>query len=150
VNGNKVEMYLCEQCAKEKGQFSFGSPFGFNDFFPAIMELNQGPSYSAVKSNVQVCEKCGMSYEEFQRVGKLGCSNCYTLFGELLKPLLKRLHGNTQHSGKVPENVSRNINTSKEIEALQELLNKAVQREEYEKAAEIRDKIRALERDKGK
>jgi len=91
------------------------------------------------------CEKCGMSYEEFQKVGKLGCDNCYNIYGERLKPILKRLHGDVIHKGKVPVKASKSIRVSKEIEKLKEELNMAVRNEEYEKAAEIRDKIKALE-----
>lgn len=145
INNNKVEMYLCEQCADQKGQLNFISPFGINNFFPVIMEYE--PDTPLVQSSVKqpVCSKCGMTYEEFQRVGKLGCSNCYELFGDKLKPLLRRLHGNIEHKGKIPGRVSKTIKMSKEIEKLKELLNKAVQGEEYEKAAEIRDKIKVLE-----
>lgn len=145
INGNKVEMYLCEQCAREKGQFSFGSPLSISDFFSGIMEFNPETQYTAAQTQQPVCENCGMTYEEFQKVGKLGCGSCYEMFGERLVPLLKRLHGNVNHSGKIPAKVSKTISATKEIENLKELLSKAVQSEEYEKAAEIRDKIKALE-----
>jgi len=145
VNNTKVEMYLCEQCAKEKGQLNIGSPFTYSDFFSGVMNFNPGAQYYAKPQCQPVCDKCGMSFEEFQRQGKLGCSNCYELFGDRLDPLLKRLHGNTGHTGKVPASVSKSLRKSKEIEELKELLNKAVQSEEYEKAAEIRDRIKMLE-----
>lgn len=145
VNSNKVEMYLCEQCAKEKGSFGIGSPFNLNNFFTGLIGYGDDDSYIAQKPKTQECNKCGMSYDEFQKTGKLGCNNCYELFGDRLKPLVKRLHGNTEHSGKVPEKISKNVAVSREITKLKEQLGKAVQNEEYEKAAELRDKIKNLE-----
>jgi protein arginine kinase activator len=86
-----------------------------------------------------------MSLEEFQKTGRLGCSTCYDTFGEVLKPLIKRLHGSLQHTGKVPVRFSKTVSITREIAKLKDLLNKAIEKEEYEKAAEIRDKIKDLE-----
>ncbi|MCX8128547.1 MAG: UvrB/UvrC motif-containing protein [Clostridia bacterium] len=145
-NNKKSEMYLCEQCAKEKGQLSVSAPLSVSDFFSGLMGMEHAGSYvQKIQPQQVICGKCGMSYEEFQKVGKLGCGNCYEEFGQKIKPLIKRLHGNVEHNGKIPARVSKDIKYSKEIEALKELLNKAIQAEEYEKAAEIRDKIKSFE-----
>lgn len=149
INNRKIEMYLCEHCAKEKGQLNVGAPLSINDFLSGLIGLEQTGSYlSDMQPKQVVCEKCGMSYDEFQRVGKLGCNNCYEVFHEKIKPLIKRLHGSIVHNGKIPASVSKDIKSSKEIEELKELLNKAIQNEEYEKAAEIRDKIKSIEANK--
>jgi len=145
INNTKVEMYLCEQCANQKGQLIMVNPFSINDFFQGLMSSDIGTPYIAALPQQPVCSKCGMSYEEFQKVGRLGCSNCYEIYGQQLRPLLKRLHGNTDHTGKFPARASKNIKRSKEIERLKEMLNRAIQNEEYEKAAEIRDRIKAIE-----
>lgn len=147
VNNNKVELYLCEHCAKEKGQFSFSSPFGISNFFPGLTEsvAGGGMQFMHPLQQEEICSRCGMSYEEFQKTGKLGCSNCYHLFGDRMKPILRRLHGNAGHTGKVPGKVAESLQASREMEDLKEQLGKAIQREEYEKAAELRDRIRALE-----
>lgn len=135
INGKTAEMYLCEQCANEKGQISFGAPLNIYDFFSTMAPVSQEQS----------CEKCGMSYSDFQKTGKLGCDRCYELYQDKIKPLIKRLHGNIEHTGKIPDKVLDSIKAGREIENLKELLNKAVQAEEYEKAAEIRDRIKAIE-----
>lgn len=145
VNNNKVELYLCEQCAREKGKISFGSPLNASDFFSGLMGYGQTSPFLASNVPQLFCEKCGMSYEEFQKTGKVGCSNCYEIYREKLFPLLKRLHGNVEHHGKVPHRVSEVVKASKEVEKLKDDLSKAIQNEEYEKAAEIRDKIKSLE-----
>jgi protein arginine kinase activator len=144
INNNKVEMHICEQCAKENGQFSFGLPLNINDFFSGIVGMDNTSQFIP-KSNSSVCEKCGMSYEEFQKTGKVGCENCYKSYGERLNPLIKRLHGSLEHNGKIPNRISKSIKASKDIDKLKEQLNNAVKNEEYEKAAEIRDKIKGIE-----
>lgn len=143
LNNNKNIIYLCEQCAREEAKFITGSPLSVNDFFSGLIGFPVRPS---VAEQQIVCEKCGMSYEEFKKVGKLGCDNCYQVYEEKLVPLLRRLHGNLQYHGKVPKKVFETVKVSKEIDSLKEQLDKAVKGEEYEQAAEIRDKIRALEK----
>lgn len=143
INNNKHVIYLCEQCAREEGKFMTGTPLSVNDFFSSIMGF--AVRTSAPEQQL-ICDKCGMSYEEFKKVGKFGCENCYEVYGEKVIPLLKRLHGNLQYHGKLPKKVSENVKVSKEIESLKEQLSNAIKNEEYEKAAEIRDRIKDLER----
>lgn len=149
VNNNKVEMYLCEQCANEEGQFNLTAsinPFNIGNFLSSFMNFDSGDTtYVPHISQGVVCKKCGMSFEDFQKQGKLGCSECYKTYKDRLKPILKRLHGGVAHSGKAPARISESKKVSDEINRLKQLLNEAIQREEYEKAAEIRDKIRAIE-----
>lgn len=146
VNNSKVELYLCEQCAKDKGKLTFGSPFPISDFFSGIIGVADPAEYVASPVKQEACDKCGMSYEEFQRTGKLGCSNCYKLFGDRLLPLFKRLHGSVEHHGRAPEKMVKTMESQKELEALKQQLGEAIGREEYEKAAELRDQIRKLEK----
>ncbi len=145
VNNQKVEMFLCEQCANEEGQMGFEAPLSVSEFLSGIMNFGNSAPYVNLASSDIVCEKCGMSFQEFQKIGKLGCSQCYRTFGERLKSILKRLHGSAQHNGRMPKKVSESIKISREIERLKELLNEAIKNEEYEKAAELRDRIRNLE-----
>lgn len=145
VNNNKVEMYLCEKCASEKGNSSFMPPLSLGDFLSGFLSNDFGDSYIASPNIHTVCEVCGMSFNDFQNIGKIGCSNCYKIFKDRLKPIIKRLQGSTEHVGKAPHGFSSKINTTKEIERLKEELNKAIQAEEYERAAVLRDKIKELE-----
>jgi len=137
-------MYLCEQCAREKGQFSFEASMGINDFFSSLMGLGNFGNYKRQVQSGDICNKCGMSYEEFLKSGKFGCSNCYEIYGNRLESILKRLHGNFTHQGKIPRKKFNEINNIREINRLKELLEKAIKEEEYEKAAEIRDRIKSL------
>lgn len=145
VNSNKVEIYLCEYCARENGSIGIGYSIHLNEFLSGLMGLCDSSSFIMPESHPLKCDKCGMSFEEFQKMGKLGCNSCYQAFGEKLKPIVKRLHGNVEHIGKVPGKISKNVAASREMIKLKEQLNKAIQNELYEKAAEYRDKIKVLE-----
>lgn len=144
INNSKQEIYLCEECANQNGNMNFGA-MSLDDFFSILMGIGAQAQYQIPIQKTIVCESCGMSYDDFQKTGKMGCGNCYTIYGEKLKPLMKRLHGSTQHNGKIPEKISATLKVTKEIETLKQMLSKAIQNEEYEQAAELRDKIRAME-----
>ncbi|MHB8061395.1 MAG: UvrB/UvrC motif-containing protein [Ruminiclostridium sp.] len=140
-NNAKVDIYLCEQCAKGISQTEFVAPFGFND-------LINGLFGTQLKQEVPVtlkCNNCDMEYEEFLKSSRVGCTECYKAFEPKLDPIIKRLHGNAQHHGKVPRRVSSNINVPNEIEKLKQMLNESIQKEEYEESAKLRDRIRSLE-----
>lgn len=146
INHNKIELYLCEKCAKESGQIHVEMPLNIHDFFGGFMGFGgPDPYIHALKPQQIFCKKCGMNYEEFQKTGKLGCDQCYELFTDQLAPLIKRLHGSTRHTGKMPAKDSKAMKVSKEIESLKEQLSRAIQSEEYEKAAKLRDKIKSFE-----
>jgi protein arginine kinase activator len=140
-NNSKVDIYLCEQCAAEISHTELVAPFGFND-------LINGLFGSQVVQEAPVdlkCSDCGMHYNEFLKTSRVGCAQCYKAFNPKLDPIIRRLHGNVQHHGKVPNRVSSNINVPNEIEKLKNSLNECIKKEEYEEAAKIRDEIRSLE-----
>jgi protein arginine kinase activator len=86
-----------------------------------------------------------MSYRDFAQVGRLGCSQCYDVFASNLVPLVKRIHGSDRHIGKTPAATNEGVQLRKELDELKNKLAQAVLAEEYEKAAELRDHIKALE-----
>ena len=92
-----------------------------------------------------ICPNCYSTYEEYRETGKLGCSRCYEAFEEQIKPILKNIYGYEEYIGKIPKKDDSHIYISNEIRILKEDLNRAVEQEEYEKAANIRDKIKDLE-----
>lgn len=140
-NNKKSDIYLCEQCANELRHSEFVSPLGFSD-------LINGLFGTQVKQESPVslkCTNCGLDYQEFLKTSRLGCAECYKAFGQKLDPIIKRLHGNAQHHGKIPGRVSSNINVSNEIEKLKKVLEETIKNEQYEESAKIRDRIRSLE-----
>ncbi|WP_214483883.1 UvrB/UvrC motif-containing protein [Bacillus sp. SM2101] len=154
INGEKAETHVCEHCAQEKGEmFMLANNQGFsiNNLIAGL--LNMEPSLQEKQRNsfhqneVIQCEKCKMTYTQFLNIGKFGCSECYKTFKNHLTPILKRFHsGNTIHSGKIPTRIGGNIHLRKQIEQYKQTLQEYIVSEEFEKAAEVRDKVRALER----
>lgn len=152
INNEKKEIHLCDQCAREHEKLAFDNPFPFisplsiNNLLSSF--LGQGYGYQVQpqeRSSSPVCDVCNMTYDQFARSGRLGCANCYEVFGDTLESVFKKIHGNTRHHGKLPQRAGGKIKTKREIESLRMKLNQAVQNEEYEKAAELRDKIKKLE-----
>ena len=85
-----------------------------------------------------------MSYEEFKKIGRLGCSHCYDAFASQLERLLKRIHGDDRHRGKGPIEAEQSAQGVDELEQLREELAQAVAEEAFEEAAQLRDRIRIL------
>ncbi len=141
MNNSKIDIYLCEECAGKISHAEFVSPFGFNDLISGLF----GNQLKHEKPESLKCKNCGMEYEEFLKTSRVGCAQCYHAFEEKLDPIIKRLHGNAEHHGKVPVRVSSKISIPNEIDKLKQLLNEHIKKEEYEEAAKIRDKIKALE-----
>lgn len=155
VNGVKSELHICEQCAKEKeglgintAMQSFVAPLSFSNILEGLMDF-AGVGVLPHEGRVETrCPGCGLDYEEFKKTGLLGCSQCYEIFKDRLDPIIRRIHGNIQHTGKVPKRTGGIIRLKRDIEKLKYELKKAVENEEYEKAAQIRDRIKELENDK--
>lgn len=143
-NGHKEERHLCEKCAQETGELPqwTQSPFDLwdTDFFKSLVNPQQRRQEQA-----QCCPQCGLTWAEFNERGRLGCARCYEVFADSLLPLLQRLQGATNHVGKVPSRGSGVFTTNHQIKRLQQQLNTALEKEEYEEAARLRDEIYALQ-----
>lgn len=159
INGEKKEMILCSECSKKLGidNMNFDMPINFSNFFDDILTDYEEDFLPLMKTNIILkCNNCGMTYEEFLKDGKFGCSNCYNTFSEKIEPILKRIHGNTNYKGRkcndnkekleVNNKNKEKIKTESKTENLQEDLKKAIKEERYEDAAKIRDKIKKEEK----
>ena len=139
--GEEVEVRLCAECARERGvepKLTEGSvvidPL-------ALMFKNLGEMEGAQGT----CPGCGLSYSIFKETGRLGCAHCYEAFQAELKPLIRRVHGEVRHVGKVPVREGERYDHAARLRRLNEDLEKAIGSEEYERAAEIRDRIQEAE-----
>lgn len=152
VDDKMTELHICEGCAQKKGA-QMESHFGLADLLAGLADLGGGQFAKTKKETKVKCPRCGLTYEDFKRIGRLGCGECYSAFKEALLPLLKRIHGSTQHYGKSPTKkttkVTNAVKTRDELQELREKLQKAIQLEQFEEAAKLRDKVRELEK-KGK
>ena len=145
VNGETAETHLCADCAAHLGYGDFFSGFGLN--LGEIFGSFAGALPAAGESKVIRCPKCGCSFEDIAREGKLGCAECYTTFYDKLLPSLQRIHGRIQHNGKVSETAGEENKKVSRLEQLREELNMAVAEQNFELAAKLRDEIRAIEKE---
>lgn len=146
VGGEKTELHICETCAREKGEFIPGTQTGFSihNLLSGLLDFEQA---GMKKPPTVRCDTCGMTYGQFSKIGRFGCSDCYKHFGERLDPLLKRVHGNTTHAGKVPKRAGGKVKTKREITRLKQEMQSRIEQEDFESAARIRDRIRLLEKE---
>jgi len=150
IHDNKLtEINVCERCAEEKGLRAASHPHKFDiaDLLAGMVDTMTSSDEERV-GRVQ-CPRCGMLYSAFRETGRLGCAECYTAFQFQLRPLLRRIHGDTRHRGKVPARDGAGAVRSRQIQRLHDDLQRAVEREEFERAASIRDEIKRLESETG-
>ncbi len=146
VNGEMTQTHLCADCAAHLGYGDVFSGFSLN-LGELLGGFTNAALHSAGEAKVLRCPKCGNSFEDIAREGKLGCAECYAAFYDKLLPSLQRLHGLIQHSGKVAYSDGEKIKLKGRIDKLKTDLAAAVAEQNFELAAELRDEIKALEKE---
>jgi protein arginine kinase activator len=157
INDQVSKLNLCEYCAKKKGS-QMEQSFGITDLLQGLVDF--GDKSTDDSPQKVKCHNCGMTYNEFKKIGRLGCAECYETFHEHLSPLLKRIHSSNHHEGKSPAGLktdatqeiikkeaarSTAVKTQADLTRLKGKLKKAVQAEEFEEAAKLRDEIKKME-----
>ncbi len=138
ILNNKIhKVDLCETCAQAKG---VTDPNGFS----LADLLVKNPFEGDTPSGQLKCPTCGFGQNDFRKLGRLGCPDCYKVFESLLTPVLQNMHKGTAHKGKVPERALQRRSVREQLEALEEEIDSAVKSERYEDAAKIRDQINQL------
>ena len=151
INGEYAEYRLCHECAHELGYDSmfpdFSADFGglLSSFFSNALPAISGAAH---------CNTCGSTLNDIKRTGKVGCADCYDTFFSELMPTIRNIHGNTEHKGKRPNVIEYTVNEDKKaqaesaedkLSALRAELKKAIEDENFERAAQLRDEIKELE-----
>ncbi len=136
--------HLCEACATEKGldPAPESSNFPLTDF---LAQMGDERGKDELDAGHQ-CSFCGLTFGQFRETGRLGCPHCYETFEAHLRRLLRRIHGSVQHVGKVylpPDPTASEM--EKRLDGLRRKLYRAIEAEDFERAAEVRDQIRSLE-----
>lgn len=149
VNNQMIEIHLCEACAQEKGT-DFKTHFQLGgEAMGGVLGIEAPASKTPEKRSASRCPECGLTYDEFGKTGRLGCSFCYEAFAKLLMPLIKRIQRSTQHTGKKPSKIPAGPapvkSPANDLKLLHDRLKKSIQNEAFEEAAKIRDAIRQLE-----
>lgn len=146
--GKSLSLHLCETCARE--YLSTVEVGGIPDDFALAApkppaEPSGGEEEEATEAGVRSCPYCGITFKQFRSQGRLGCPRDYEIFHEELVPLLESIHGETQHVGKFPPRVSESSRRQFELVRLKSELKTAIEEEQYELAAQLRDQIRQLD-----
>lgn len=149
INGNTTETHLCEECAAKKGGFMFdvSNKFSIPNLLGSFFGSNYGLQGMQPLQQMSSCPNCGINFSDISQTGKLGCSECYSAFEQKMEPILRRIHGNSMHVGKIPARGGGKVLIKKQRDKLKSQLQQAVAQENYEKAAEIRDSIKKLEKE---
>ena len=158
VNGKEKSLSLCAKCAEEaKKKGELEDVFGNNGFlnagffddtfsgadklFGSLFGMRELPGRT--RDKVRKCSLCGSTFSDLVSSGKAGCPECYRTFAEELKPTISRIHGVTSHVGGAPAAYRKDREKKEKIRNLEAELKAAVRDEEYEKAAKLRDELRA-------
>jgi protein arginine kinase activator len=153
INGQKKEIHVCDSCAQKKGYIHTNDdPYSLHDllsglfnFDPTQMDIQPPNDFFDQVAEVE-CNKCHITFQDFRRIGKFGCAECYHTFSTKLDAIFRKVHsGNTKHLGKIPKRKGVNLHKKKVILQYREQIQKLINAEEFEEAALVRDKIRKLE-----
>lgn len=149
INNEKIVLNLCKSCAEKRG---FHSPFEQVPFPLAeivtgmigpLKPKSKGKSKTEDRPDLR-CPRCGLTFSEFGKVGRLGCAGCYDTFRVELTDLLRRIHGSAEHRGHIAETPSQDLQPLREEKRLKDELKKAIESEDFEMAAELRDRIKQI------
>ncbi len=144
VDNAVTQLHLCEKCAAEKGvETTIALP---QHPLGEILQAVQQQATPASPADAAACSFCGANARDFRATGRLGCAHCYDAMETSLRELLRRLHGSSKHVGRKydaprPESLA-------ELDARSELrdkLQRAVDAEQFELAAQLRDKLKVME-----
>lgn len=149
INGEFKEYDLCSECAKKMGYTNVFSDM--ENEFSSFLGSFFGNALPA-RTQATRCEFCGSSYSEIAKSGHVGCAHCYEVFEQQLMPSIRRMHGNTTHCGKNSESQekekqqnSQGESKEEKISRLKAELAKAVEEQNFEECAKLRDEIKEME-----
>ncbi len=150
INNEKTTLNLCKECAAARGFHSplENVPFPLAEILEGLASAGAGYKKSAVAQ--VTCPNCGLTFEEFTGLGRFGCGQCYKAFRPQLEPIMRKIHGASLHRGRSPVVVDKPESDNSEVlpireeERLEEELAKAIESEDFERAAEIRDKLKLM------
>ncbi len=147
ADGVRTEMHICEHCAADQ-DIAVKSHIPINELLSNLLAVQPTDEELSGPSDPQlVCPSCGFTLAQFRKEGALGCPHDYEVFEKMLRPLIEKAHdGKTTHTGKVPSKTPRDTKQQMELLNLRQQLDVAVQNEDYELAAELRDKIKQSEK----
>lgn len=142
VDAEVKELHICQSCAAAKTE-ALNEGLNISGFLSGLTNSGKSERNATDFS----CSFCQLTWSEFNKKGLLGCEHCYAVFRPRLLPLLKKIHGSARHIGKNPALQDKKLPVTARLGGLREQLKRAIQLEEYEEAARLRDAIRKAEKD---
>jgi protein arginine kinase activator len=144
VNNEKIVLSLCKDCAAKRGFHSplDNVPFPLAEILSGVIK-QQFPEKAESIPDLK-CSNCGLTFEQFTQQGRFGCGQCYKAFRSRLELIMRKIHGSSLHKGKLPVTSSEHPLPVKEEERLEAELKKAIDAEDFERAADLRDKLKAM------
>jgi protein arginine kinase activator len=137
------ELHICEECAQEKGLIrEEDSELPIANLLSGLLEGKDMTGAADVKD---VCPRCGLKASEFRKQGKLGCPECFQAFEKDVRAIVSQMAARPRHTGKLPRTLVVEHAAAAEGEGLREELREAVEQEDYELAAQLRDRLREME-----
>ena len=151
VNNEKTSLNLCKECAAARGFHSplDNVPFPLAEILSGLAATTPGASEEPDAADQVTCDSCGLTFHMFTRQGRFGCGSCYKAFRPRLEPIMRKIHGASLHRGQRPMALLGTAEENdqipvKEEERLESELQKAIESEDFERAAEIRDKLKTI------
>jgi len=141
VDDEMKKVCLCEDCAAERG---VTDPIGLSLGDPSLGAFENQPVES-LGAGSRSCPTCGFTLGHLQKVGRLGCADCYRAFSAEISQMIMGMHKGFKHDGKVPEGLAAKHAFNRELEDLKNQLQVAIDSEDFETAAVVRDQITRLE-----
>ncbi|HXV15276.1 MAG TPA: UvrB/UvrC motif-containing protein [Gemmatimonadaceae bacterium] len=144
IEGTGVRLlHLCERCAAERGVETSSSTAKpqVTDFLQSVHQAMQATQGDAAR-----CAFCSATFRDFRSTGRLGCAHCYDAFEKSMRDLLRRVHGSSQHVGRRYEPpATAELPDGGTANELRDRLKRAIEAEQFELAADIRDRLRGME-----
>jgi len=155
INNEKTSLSLCKECAAQRGFHSplENIPFPLAEILSSLTGMGTGPLFAkpAHPQPDLTCPSCGLTFDAFTRQGRFGCGTCYSTFRTRIEPILRKVHGASLHRGRGPlsevtaQGVADDVMPAvREEERLDAELQRAIESEDFERAVEIRDKLKSL------
>jgi protein arginine kinase activator len=143
IEDNAVhQLHLCERCAADRGvETTVATPkHPLGEFLAAHQQ-----AASAATDGVR-CTFCNTTMSDFRATGRWGCARCYSNFEAGIRELLRRVHGNHRHVGRsYRPPMSESLERAAVLGELKDRLRRAIESEQFELAADLRDRIKVME-----
>ena len=145
INGQQMQIHLCAHCAQQMGLGALGWPSAMS--IPSLLFASGLAGENESQAPGRVCS-CGATEAEIRRTGRPGCAQCYQTFRDLFLPMVRRIHGAAQHMGAAPKGAP--VSPQARLDRLGAEMNQAIAKQDFERAAQLRDEIKALKEQGGR